>query len=312
MASTRPVRREPTAAPKSAAIGWELYRSFLGVLKEGSLSGAARLLGITQPTVGRHIAALEKALGIALFTRSPTGLLPTDSALALRTNAETMESTAAALERTASSQGEGVRGVVRITASEVIGVEVLPAIVGRLHQEHPDLRIELVLTNKVQDLLRREADIAVRMTPPEQKMLIARRIGRIEIGMHATRGYCADHGTPQNVADLTQHTLIGFDQETPFIRSARKAFPGWSRESFDLRTDNDLAQLALIRAGAGIGLCQVPIARRSDSLVRLLPRQVSLYLETWITMHADLRNRRGCRVAFDALVAGLQRHVASA
>jgi DNA-binding transcriptional LysR family regulator len=302
-------RPSPSSA-KSAPIGWELYRSFLGVLQEGSLSGAARALGVAQPTVGRHIAALEKALGLALFTRSPTGLLPTDGALELRTHAEAMASTAAALERTAASQGVGVHGVVRITASDVIGVEVLPAIVGRLRREHPDLKIELVLTNKVQDLLRREADIAVRMTPPEQKMLIARRIGRIEVGLHGTRDYLADRGTPQTIADLSQHTLVGFDQETAFIRSARKSLPAFSRELFSLRTDSDLAQLALIRGGAGLGLCQVPIAKRSENLVRLLPRQLSLHLETWITMHADLRNRLGCRVTFDALVAGLQRHVA--
>jgi DNA-binding transcriptional LysR family regulator len=296
---------------KSAPIGWELYRSFLGVLKEGSLSRAARTLGVAQPTVGRHIAALEKALNLALFTRSPTGLLPTESALALRAHAEAMDSTAAALERTAASQGEGARGVVRVTASEVIGVEVLPAIVGNLHWKHPDLRIELVLTNKVQDLLRREADIAVRMTSPEQKKLIARRIGRIEVGMHATREYFAARGTPQSIADLDGHTLIGFDQETAYIRSARKLLPSFDRELFALRTDSDLAQLALIRAGAGIGLCQVPIARRSDSLVRVLPRQISLQLETWITMHEDLRNRLSCRVTFEALVAGLQRHVSN-
>src|ERR1700735_5106743 len=105
-------------------IGWELYRSFLSVLKEGSLSGAARVLGITQPTVGRHITALEQALGVALFTRSQVGLHPTEAALGLRTSAETMESTAASLERAATAHGEGVRGAVRVSASEVIGVEV--------------------------------------------------------------------------------------------------------------------------------------------------------------------------------------------
>jgi DNA-binding transcriptional LysR family regulator len=298
-------------ASTSPSIGWELYRSFLGVLKEGSLSGAARALGVAQPTIGRHIAALEKSLGLALFTRSPTGLLPTESALALQTHAESMESTAAALERTAASQGAGVKGVVRITASEVIGVEVLPPLVARLRHEHPDLKIELLLTNRVQDLLRREADIAVRMTHPKQETLIARRIGRIEVGLHATRQYLADCGAPGSVAELGQHTLIGFDQETAFIRSARKHAPLLNREKFSLRTDSDLAQLALIRAGAGIGICQVPIAKRSDSLVRVLPRQVALYLETWITMHEDLRNRPSCRVTFEALVAGLQRHVAT-
>jgi DNA-binding transcriptional LysR family regulator len=290
-------------------IGWELYRSFLGVLKEGSLSGAARALGVAQPTIGRHIAALEKALGLALFTRSPTGLLATEAALALRSHAEAMESTAAALERAAASQGDGIRGVVRITASDMIGVEVLPPIVGRLHEEHPALKIELVLTNRVQDLLRREADIAVRMTPPRQEALIARRIGQIEIGLHASQQYLARRGTPRSIADLEQHSIIGFDQPNVFIRSAAKSLPAYTRDLFSLRTDNDLAQLAMIRCGAGIGMCQVPLARRDAALVRVLPRQVTLPLETWITMHEDLRNRPGCRVTFEALVAGLTRHV---
>jgi len=157
-------------------IGWELYRTFLGVLREGSLSGAARALGITQPTAGRHVAALEDALGTVLFTRSQTGLLPTEVALALRTHAEAMESTAASLERAASSQGEGVRGVVRVSASEVVCAEVLPPIVARLRETHPALKVELVSTNRVQDLLRREADIAVRMVRPRQEQLVARRI----------------------------------------------------------------------------------------------------------------------------------------
>jgi DNA-binding transcriptional LysR family regulator len=294
----------------ASEIGWELYRSFLGVLKEGSLSGAARASGVAQPTVGRHIAALEKALGVALFTRSPTGLLPTDAALALRTYAESLESTAAALERAAASQGAGVRGVVRITASEVIGVEVLPPILARLHEEHPHLQVELVLTNRVQDLLRREADIAVRMTRPRQENLVARRVGEVEIGLHATREYLDRHGIPRATSELGEHALIGFDQANAFIRSASKSLPALQREMFSLRADSDLAQLALIRAGAGIGLCQVPLARRSDALVRLLPRQISLSLEIWITMHEDLRARAGCRVTFDALVAGLSQHVA--
>ena len=138
-------------------VGWELYRSFLGVLSQGSLSGAARSLGITQPTVGRHVSALEKSLGLALFTRSQAGLLPTEAALSLRTYAEAMSSTAAALRRAAASHGAGVKGTVRVSASEVIGAEVLPPVLGRLRDQHPQLTIELVLTNRVQDLLRREA-----------------------------------------------------------------------------------------------------------------------------------------------------------
>jgi DNA-binding transcriptional LysR family regulator len=291
-------------------IGWELYRAFLGVLKEGSLSGAGRALGITQPTVGRHIAALEEALGVVLFTRSQLGLIPTEIALALRNHAEAMESTAASLERAAASHGEGVRGVVRVSASEVIGVEVLPPIVTRLREQHPDLKVELVLTNRVQDLLRREADIAVRMVRPKQEQLVARRIGQIEVGLHARKEYLARHGTPRNVGELAAHSVIGYDQPTAFVRRAGKSFAGFNREVFSLRTDSDLAQLALVRCGAGIGGCQVALARQDTRLVRVLPKAFSLQLETWITMHEDLRNSPRCRATFDALAEGLEHHAA--
>ena len=292
-------------------IGWELYRSFLGVLREGSLSGAARALGITQPTAGRHVAALEKALGVVLFTRSQVGLMPTEVALALQTHAEAMESTAASLERAATSQGEGVRGVVRISASEVIGVEVLPPIVARLREQHPALKVELVSTNRVQDLLRREADIAVRMVRPKQEQLVARRIGKVELGFHARKEYLLRHGTPRRMEELAGHAVIGYDQPSAFVRNAGKALQGYGREAFSLRTDSDLAQLALIRAGAGIGICQVGLARRNEALIRVLPRTFSMKLETWVTMHEDLRNSPRCRAAFDALVEGLQHYIGS-
>jgi len=291
-------------------IGWELYRSFLAVLAEGSLSGAARALGVAQPTVGRHVACLEKSLNLALFTRSQIGLMPTEAALSLRIYAESMQSTAAALERAAASQGSGVRGTVRVTASDVIGVEVLPPIIARLRNQHPELAVELVLTDRVQDLLRREADIAVRMVRPRQELLVARRLGQIELGLYAHQHYIERHGAPGNIAELAKHSLIGFDQMTAFVRTAGKAFSAWRREAFAMRTDNNLAQLALIRSGAGIGVCQAAIARRDGAMVRILPKLVSLSLETWVTMHEDLRNSPRCRVTFDALVKGLQQYVA--
>ena len=202
-----------------------------------------------------------------------------------------------------------MRGTVRVTASEIVGVEVLPPIVTTLRDQYPQLTVELVLTNRVQDLLTREADIAVRMVRPRQELLVARRIGQIKLGLHAHRTYLARHGMPQTIADLTAHALIGYDQPTAFIRNAAKALSGWRRETFALRTDSDLAHLALIRAGAGIGVCQIPIARRDEAIARVLPRQFSLPLETWVTMHEDLRNSPRCRVTFDALVKGLQSHV---
>ncbi len=292
-------------------IGWELYRSYLSVLKEGSLSAAARAMGIAQPTAGRHIAALEKSLGITLFTRSQHGLLPTEAALALQTFAQTMSSSAAALRRAAEGQGDGVKGTVRVSASEVIGVEVLPPILTQLQNAHPDLKVELVLTNRVQDLLKREADIAIRMTQPKQELLIARRVGTVTLGLHAHKKYLRKHGTPNTVADLAQHRLIGFDEETPFLRAARKTMPVWNRDAFALRIDSDVAQLAMIRAGGGIGVCQLALAARDAQLVRLLQHDVAVHLETWVTMHEDFRNNPRCKVTFDTLLQGLQDYISA-
>jgi DNA-binding transcriptional LysR family regulator len=291
-------------------ISWELYRSYLSVLKEGSLSAASRAMGIAQPTVGRHIVALEKSLGVALFTRSQHGLLPTEAALALQSFAQTMSTTADALKRAAEGQGEGVKGTVRVTASEVIGVEVLPPIIAQLQNEYPDLKVELDLTNRIQDLIKREADIAIRMTQPKQEQLIARRIGQVSLGMYAHKKYLRKHGTPTELADLSHHALIGFDEETAFVRAARKPFPFWRRDAFSIRTDSDIGQLAMIRAGSGIGICQVAIARRDPQLVHLLQHEFVMRLETWLTMHENLRNSPRCKVTFDALLRGLLAHVA--
>jgi DNA-binding transcriptional LysR family regulator len=295
----------------TANIGWELYRSFLGVLDHGSLSGAARALGVAQPTIGRHVAALEKSLGLSLFTRSQTGFLPTEAGLSLRIYAESLRSTIAALERAAANQGSGVSGSVRVTASDVVGVEILPPIIARLREQHPGLAVELALTDRVQDLVRREADIAVRMLRPRQELLVARRVGQVVLGLHAHKDYLSRRGTPKNVADLADHALIGFDEITAFIREAGKKFSVWRREAFSMRTDNALAQLGLIRSGAGIGVCQAAIAHRDKEIVRILPKQFALPLETWITMHKDLRHSPRCRVTFDALVEGLEQHLHS-
>jgi DNA-binding transcriptional LysR family regulator len=293
-------------------LNWELYRTFLAVLTEGSLSGAARALGITQPTAGRHVAALEAAFGQPLFTRSPAGFLPTEAALTLRGYAEAMRSTAAALERAASGQGDGMRGVVRISASEVVSVEVLPPVLAQLRRAHPEIVVELVPSNRLQDLLQREVDIAVRMTQPQQEMLIARRIGEIEVGMHARDDYLAERGTPETLADLAQHALIGFDTLTPFVREASRKLPYLKRETFALRTDSDVAQLAMIRAGCGIGLCQVGVARRDARLRRVLAHACVWKLQTWVTMHEDLRSNRRCKAVFDALARGLEAYIEGA
>jgi DNA-binding transcriptional LysR family regulator len=278
-------------------------------LRLGSLSAAAREEGLTQPTVGRHVDALELALGVALFTRSQTGLTPTEAALELQPYAESLEATAAALVRAAVGRA-GTHGTVRITASEVVGAEVLPPILTQLHAAHPEIALEVVLSNRTEDLLQREADIAVRMVRPTQQTLLARHVGDIEIGLHARRDYLERHGVPSTVAELRRHALIGFDHETAFIRSVRaQGFPV-ERGMFAFRSDSDLAQLAAVRAGFGIGVCQVGLARRSADLVRVMAKSFLFKLEVWIVMHSDLRSSARCRVVADALAAGLTAYCA--
>lgn len=291
---------------------WDHYRSFLAVLTAGSLSAAARALGLTQPTVGRHVHALEQAVGSTLFLRSPQGLIPTETARAMMPYAETMAATAAALMRTATASSSLPRGSVRISCSEVMGIEVLPPILAELKQRYPELEIELSLSDEVEDLMKQEADIAVRMVAPTQEALVSRRIGAIPIGLYAHRRYLEHHGVPRSTADLSGHSLIGYDRRLPYIRAALKDRPDLSALAFGMRSDSNLAQFAMIRAGAGIGLCQTPLGRRYPDLVEVLPGRLQLPLETFVVMHENVKTTPRCRVTFDALVEGLLTYLSSA
>jgi DNA-binding transcriptional LysR family regulator len=284
---------------------WDELRSFRAVLRDGSLSGAARRLGMTQPTLGRHIESLEHSLGIALFARSPRGLTPTEAALHLASHVEAMAASAAALAREAAGEAAPDQGVVRVTASEVIGCEVLPPLLASFRAANPGIAIELVLTNRNEDLSRRDADIAVRMIRPTQTALVAQRIGETRIGLFAHRAYLDAFGTPANAEDLRAHRLIGFDQDDRSFRLAGALALQIARDSFGFRCDNDLAQLAALRAGIGIGGCQENIARRDPNLVRLLADSVTFSLEIWLVMHEDIRTTKRIRRLFDHLAHGL-------
>jgi DNA-binding transcriptional LysR family regulator len=287
------------------ADSWDFYRSFLAVVRHGSLSGAARALGLTQPTLGRHVEALEAQLGARLFTRSPGGLLPTEVARALVPQAEAMAAAASALARAAGVARDEVRGLVRITASEVVSGEVLPAILVDLREAHPALDIALVASNRIEDVLRWDVDIAVRMTQPHQGALLARRIGVIGLGLFAHASYLERHAAPGSLEELRGHAVVGFDEGSAYYREIAEAGFGADGMAFALRTDNDLAALAALRAGFGISGCQLPLAARDPALVRVLPEVSLPPLETWVVMHEDLAGLRRTRVVFDALVAGL-------
>lgn len=294
----------------STEPGWELYRTFLAVVRERSLSGAARALGLTQPTVGRHVDALEEALGASLFTRSQTGLLATASAIQLVPYAEAMASAASALRRAASGDAEEERGAVRVTASEMIGTEVLPRAFAELRELHPRIDVELVLSNRSEDLLRREADIAVRMVKPTQSALLARRVGVLRLGLHAAPRYLQRHGTPRNAEELQRHAFIGFDSRAS-VRRVPALGLELRRELFAFRCDSDIGQYAAIKAGFGIGVCQVALAKR-DGLVPVVLQDLPLNFElgVWIAMHKDLKSTRRMRVMFEHLATALSRHVA--
>ena len=284
---------------------WELYRSFLAVARLGSLSAAARDLALTQPTLGRHIDLLEQELGVGLFSRSQHGLTPTAAALGLLPHAQAMAAAAEALRRAASGEAGDERGTVRLTASEVVGAEVLPPLLAEFRERYPQVTIEMALTNRTEDLLRREADIAIRMLRPTQQALIARRVGRVPIALYAHRSYVEKHGLPQGVSDLLQHPIIGFDRDASSMRSVGGAALALTRDMFAFRCDSDLAQLAALRAGFGIAGCQVGLAMRDNSLVPVLHDVLRFELEMWLAMHEDLRTSRRVRLLFDHLAAGL-------
>ena len=288
--------------------GWELYRSFLAVVREGSLSGGARLLGITQPTVGRHIDALEQALGTALFTRSQGGLAPTELGLALVPHAEAMAMAAEALQRAASGEAEEDRGTVRITASEMIGIEVLPPILTRFREKHPRIAVELVISNRTDDLIRRDADIAIRMVRPTQSSLVARKVGVVKLGFHGHRQLIEEVGVPATLEDLPRFPAVGFDREAS-IRRVRDLGVEVSRNMFSFRCDSDIAQFAALRAGFGFGVCQYALGRRYPDLVPVLTGKPNSALVVWVVMHEDLKTSRRMRLMFDHLAEEMTAYV---
>ncbi|MET3108520.1 DNA-binding transcriptional LysR family regulator [Oxalobacteraceae bacterium GrIS 2.11] len=290
---------------------WQLFRAFLAVVREGSLSGAARVLQTTQPTMGRQVAALEQALGVKLFTRSLDGLAPTEAGMQLIASAETMAAAVDAAQRSASGAVEAERGTVRVTASDVMGSEVLPALLAEFSVLHPGIAVELALSNRNEDLLRGDADIAVRMVRPTQGALVAKRIGQIDVGLYAHKRYLKANPMPHSLKELKDHTLIGFDRDPAYLRLLDRKGVMLTPDNFRFRSDSDLAQLAALRAGFGIGASQLGIARRDKNLVAVMHAELIIPMEVWLVMHNDLRSVRRIRLLFDHLALRLATYVQS-
>lgn len=290
-----------TTSPLPARFDWALVRSFLAVLDAGSLMGAARRLSMHQPTLSRHVAELEAQLGVPLFERTGRGVTPTAMALALADAARRMGEGAEALARALQRERSAEGGTVRIASSDVAAAWLMPELLARLAEAEPSIQVELVASNQLTNLLRREADIAVRMVRPAQASLVARKLGEIEIVAAAHERYLARAGVPKRAQDLLSHRLIGQDRDDVIVRGfARLGLP-ITREQFALRTDDQIAYGRLVAAGAGIGFVATYNLRQWPGVRPLLPTLKIPPLPCWLAVHREIRSRRIVRRVYDYL-----------
>jgi len=287
-----------------APFDWTLMRSFLAVLEQGSLLAAARRLGSSQPTVGRHVAELERQLGMALFERTGRGLVPTQVALSIAGHARAMADNADAIGRILTGQSKQLAGAVRITAVQMVAGHVLPPILARLRVEEPGIAIEVVASNAISNLLRREADIAIRMVRPDQGSLITRHIADPTIGAYAHEDYLRRRGIPQIPADLLQHDLIGFDQFDLIIRRLQEIGLSIARDGFAIRSDDQLVLWEALRAGLGIGFAGVRMGDKEPGVRRVLPG-LTFTMPIWLTVHREIRSSARIRAVYDFLAKAI-------
>jgi DNA-binding transcriptional LysR family regulator len=294
----------------SSPFDWSLVHAFLTVAEQGSLSAAAKVLGKTQPTVGRQIRAMEEQLGAELFQRHEKGLIPTEVGRALLESARRMREAVHDIELRAAGTGEALEGTVRITASVVVSTHHLPAIIARIRLAEPLIAIELVPSDESSSLHFREADIAVRMYRPTQLDLVTQHLGDLRLGAFAARSYLERRGTPATPADLLAHDVLGMDKETLIRDGFRAAGFPVDRDWFRLRCDNQAVLWELVRAGCGIGFAQAALGRTDPSLVEL-PLDLGLpALPLWLTAHQPVRNVPRVGRVWELLAEGLRELVA--
>lgn len=284
---------------------WALVKSFLAVLDAGSLMGAARRTGALQPTLSRHITEFEAQLGAPLFERTGRGVSPTPAALAIADAARQMQAGAETLSRTLAGQRDQTAGVVRLTTSMVAAAYLLPPVIATLRREEPGIVIELVASNQLTNLLRREADIAVRMVRPVQSSLVARKIGSVGIGAYAHERYLQQAGTPQAPADLARHALLGYATDDVIERGFAAMGVALRRENFAIRTDDQVAYGMLIAQGAGIGFVAHYNAPHWPGVRRVLPQLPIPSLPCWLAVHREIRSSKVVRRVYDFLADAL-------
>ena len=291
-------------------MDWNLIKSFVAVAETGSLSAAARKLAASQPTLGRHITELEQALGVTLFRRGRRGYQLTEAGIVLYERGQAVAERATAFSLLALGSVEAIEGTVRIAASEVVAAHVLPEITARLGLEEPGIEIAVVASNQVENLLRRDADIAIRMVRPAQNELVARKVTDIPLCACAATSYLARRGRPQTTADIVDHDIVGFDRDDSIIRGFAAFGVTLERSAFRFRCDNQIVYWKAVRAGNGIGFTQRPLANREPFVETLLPELALPPLPVWLAMHRDVRGSLRIRRVADFLHEALKAYSA--
>jgi DNA-binding transcriptional LysR family regulator len=270
-------------------LDWSLVQTFLAVAETGSLSEAARQLNLTQPTVGRHVQALEGKLGLTLFKRQARGMALTVQGAALLENARAMREAAEALSLNAASGETDLSGTVRVTSSVFVAHHILPGVIAELRQRHPEIQIELAASDASENLLYGEADIAVRMYRPTQLDIVAKYVGDVQLGLFGAKSYIQRKGRPTTPEEVMDHDIIGYDRNETMIRGFREAGMDVGPEFFPVRCDNNTVVWELVRAGAGLGF-GMERAGQDDPLLTQIDFGVELpRLEVWLAAHERVR-----------------------
>lgn len=287
------------------SLSWSLVQSFLAVASEGSLSGAARLLGTSQPTVGRQIRQIEEQLGVTLFHRQPRGLKLTDTGQQVLGPAQAMADAMRQISLTAAGRSYQLAGPVRITASVFTAHYILPGIIARIRRDEPDISVDIVASDSSDNLLFREADIAVRMYRTEQLDIVTRHLGDIDLGLFAATSYLDRVGRPETVQDLQQLDFVGYDRSELIIRGMREA--GWDvdRDWFHTRCDHHGVYWELVRAGCGVGFAQCHVAQADPLVKQLFPEMPIPKLPLWLAAHEAMRRTPRIARVWDMLATGI-------
>ncbi len=290
---------------QALCFDWNQTRAFLATLETGSLSSAARALGLTQPTLGRQVAALEESLGVVLFDRSGRGLRPTPLAHDLADHVRAMRDAAAKISLTASGQSRDVAGDVVISASEGISAYVLPPILARLREVAPGVTVELVASNAFSDLSRREADIAIRHARPEQSDLIARLVHESTPRFYAAKSWIARHGRPRNLEEAQRAGFIGVDRSERFFQWMRVLGLELTPDNLVAMTENSVAGWELVRQGMGIGVSLPELGQQTDDVAQVLEWLPDYPIPFWLVSHRELQTSRRIRIVYDFLADAL-------